>query len=170
MDEKAFGEIYQTHLDAIFRHCYFRVSDRDQAQDLAQATFIKTWEYLRKGKRIDNMKAFLYKVANNLVVDYYRQKKAISLDALKEKGFEPVGDRGDKVINKLDEEILKNMLYLIKKEYREIMVMRYVDGLKPRDISEITGESQNVISVRIYRAVKAFRKVVKARGYATKLG
>ena len=109
MDEKAFGEIYQTHLDAIFRHCYFRVSDRDQAQDLAQATFIKTWEYLRKGKRIDNMKAFLYKVANNLVVDYYRQKKAISLDALKEKGFEPVGDRGDKVINKLDEEILKKM-------------------------------------------------------------
>lgn len=169
MDDKAFGEVYQTHLDAIFRHCYFRVDDRDQAQDLAQATFIKTWEYLKRGKRIDNMKAFLYKVANNLVVDYYRQKKAISLDTLKEKGFEPVGEQGNKIVNKIDEEILKDMLQFIKSDYREIMVMRYVDGLKPREISAITGESQNVISVRIYRAVKAFRKVVEQNGYADKL-
>ena len=76
-------------MDAIFRHCYFRVFDRERARDLVQETFLKTWEYLTRGHDIENIRAFLYRVATNLIIDDSRRKKEISLEQLSESGFDP---------------------------------------------------------------------------------
>src|SRR3990167_2535302 len=74
---------------------FFKVNDRTISEDLVQDTFMKTWKYLVRGGKIDLMKAFLYHVLNDLIVDEYRKKKTTSLDALQEKGFEPsVEDSG----------------------------------------------------------------------------
>src|ERR1043165_1036473 len=83
--EKEFLDAYKQHADAIFRHCYFRVYNKDLAEDLTQDTFIKTWKYISEGKEIKNIKAFLYKVAVNLIIDHSRKKTALVLDDLKEK-------------------------------------------------------------------------------------
>src|SRR3989344_3440161 len=83
--EEAFTQGYQTHADAIYRHCYFRVHNKELAQDLTQETFIKTWKYIIEGKEIKNLKAFLYKVAINLIIDDSRKKKAVVFDSVKEK-------------------------------------------------------------------------------------
>ena len=52
--EKEFLDAYQQYADAIYRHCFFRVYNRDLAQDLTQETFIKTWKYISEGKEIKN--------------------------------------------------------------------------------------------------------------------
>ena len=77
---------YEKGLNA---RAFFKVSDRATSQDFVQNTFIKTWSYLLKGGKIDIMKAFLYHVLDNLIVDQYRKHKTSSLDFLIEKGFEP---------------------------------------------------------------------------------
>lgn len=63
---------------ALNKHSYFKLGNRSQSTDLVQDTFIKTWSYLVKGGKIEVMKAFLYHVLNNLIVDEYRKRKTVS--------------------------------------------------------------------------------------------
>ena len=155
--EKIFNDAYEAYADAIFRHCYFRVFDRDRARDLMQDAFVRTWEYLMKGEQIDNIRAFLYRVANNLVIDDVRKKKEASLDSLMEAGFNPGFDGSQEMKNKVDEWKVLSTFKKIEKHYREVLIMRHIDGLSPSEIAEITGESSNVISVRLHRGTQQLR-------------
>src|SRR3989344_7747615 len=85
MSEKEFLDAYEQHADAIYRHCYFRVYNEDLAKDLSQETFIKTWKYVTEVKEIKNIKAFLYRVAVNLIIDNSRKKTTLVFDEIKEK-------------------------------------------------------------------------------------
>jgi len=67
--EKQFIDAYDKYSEAIFRHCYYRVFDRERAKDFVQETFCKTWKYIVDGNDIENIRAFLYKTANNLIID-----------------------------------------------------------------------------------------------------
>ena len=90
--EKDLLDAYDAYADAIFRHCYYKTSDRELAQDLTQEVFLKAWSYMQAKHPILNMRAFLYRLSDNLVIDWYRKKKSQSLDALTEQGFEPSDD------------------------------------------------------------------------------
>ncbi len=156
--QSQFIESYDAYADAIFRHIYFRVSDRELATDLASATFAKVWEYLAKGGQIDNMKAFLYKTASNLVIDEYRKKGAQSLDALIEEGYEPKAGTGLEAGIGAQVGELKRGLARIPEPYREMLTLRYVDEFTPQEIADLKGETPNAISVRIHRGVEMLRK------------
>src|SRR4051812_6244882 len=100
-----FLDAYNQYADAIFRYCFYKVSNRERAADLVQDTFTKTWIYLSNGKKVANLKAFLYKTANNLIIDWFRKKKMYSLDTLEEVGFDPSFDNRDRIVDHLDGEI-----------------------------------------------------------------
>ena len=102
MREEEFSAAYESYSDALFRHCYFRLYDREKSKDIVQEAFIKTWEYASKGTEIENTRAFLYKVLNNLIVDEIRRKKALSLEILLEGGFQPIDSKeGRKNLEKI---------------------------------------------------------------------
>ncbi len=145
---------YDEYADAIFRHCYLRVSNRDTGKDIMQDTFIKAYQYAKKGEKIDNVRALLYKIANNLIIDYFRKAKEVSLDAMNESGFDPKGSDGNDFGVALDEQIVVRTLGKLRPEDRELIIMRYIDNLKPRDIAVILGLAPNTVSVRIHRAIK----------------
>ena len=155
--EEEFLQAYDQYADAIFRHCYFRVFDRERGKDLMQDTFMRAWEYIAKGEKVLNMRAFLYRVANNLIVDEARKKKEASLEKLQEEGFDPSTDDTQHWKNRIDSDRVLESLVHIDESYRSILVMRFVNDLSPSEIAEITGESANTISVRIYRGLKQLR-------------
>lgn len=158
-ENKEFLAAYETFADGIFRHCYFRTSDRELARDLMQETFTKTWGYLVKGGEIKNFKAFLYRTAQNLIIDYYRQKKTQSLDALQEEGFEPTDEESNTSRYSEHREIV-TAIQKIDREYRDALTMRYLEGLSPKEIAEILGEKENTISVRIHRGLKKVKEIL----------
>lgn len=151
--------MYDNLSDAIFRHCYFRVHDRDKAKELMQETFMKTWEYLNRGNEIENLRAFIYRVANNLVIDSSRKKKEGSLEKMQEDGFQPSGGGQEKIQNIVDAKLAVASLKRIDKKYQDVLLMRYVDDLGPKEISEILDETENNISVRIHRGLQQLRKL-----------
>lgn len=158
--EQEFTKAYDQFADAIFRHCIFRVSDREKAKDIMQNTFVRLWGYMSQEKEIDNMRAFLYHIANNLIIDEYRKKKEISLDKMRDEegfdvGFEPRHD----IEAKDDYERAQALLEQLPEKYREALVMRHIDGLSVKDIAHLTHESENVISVRIHRAIEKLQKL-----------
>ncbi len=158
--QKIFIESYEAHSDAIFRYCYFKTSDRELALDLTQETFTKTWHYMSSENEIENIRAFLYRVAGNLVIDYHRKKKPTSLDILKEEGFDlATNEHENQFRTLLGEEIMAGLTKL-DGIYKEILTLRFVEDLSIEEIEKITGLSQNNISVRIHRALEKLKEIM----------
>lgn len=154
---KIFTEIFHAHADAIFRHCAFRLMDRQLGADLTQETFLRTWQQIEKGKTFENVKAFLYRVADNLIIDHVRKKKSVSLDALQEQGFDPGYNDLLSTHNRMEMERILHALHKLEEPYRRVIQMRYTEGLSVSDIAQITGDPPNTVSVRIHRALQQLR-------------
>lgn len=152
---------YEAFSDAIFRHCLFRVYQREHARDLTQQVFMKTWEYITDGKSIEHVRAFLYRTANNLIIDEVRKKKDhVSLEVLEEHGMEPSVDARDRIEASIDGLAITPYLKQLANDDREILVMRYIDDLSPQEIAHVLGETANVVSVRLHRAIKKLRQLL----------
>ncbi len=161
---KIFTDAYGKYFDAIYRHCYFRVFDHDLAGDIAQETFIKTWKYIADGGKVQNMKAFLYKISGNLVIDHSRKKKTASLDSAKESALSiRLNNSGQKALDKLEAEEIKSVIMQLDETFREPVMLRYIEELKPKEIAQVLGINANTVSVRIYNGVKMLRKILKEK-------
>ena len=163
MNNETFLKAYDEYADALFRHVFFRLFDDKKAADLVQETFYRAWMSVVDGKEIDNMRAFLYAVLNNLIIDEYRRKKEASLEVLAEKGFAPSEDLDGPLQEHLDAKDIASVLSELEEHHREVVIMRYIDDLTPKEIAGITGESTNIISVRIHRAMQKVRKILESR-------
>jgi len=159
-----FIKTYDQYSDKIFRHVYFRTGDREKAFDLMQETFTKTFLYIKGGAKIENIQAFLYKVANNLMIDEakkHQKYKLVSLEQLEEDGFMPGVDDSDDIKQKIDAETVLSKLGQIPTQYQQVIVLRYVDELSPKEIARILGESENSVRVKIHRSLKQLRKIIE---------
>lgn len=136
---------------------FFKVNNRETSEDLVQDTFVKTWSYLVKGGKIEMMKAFLYHVLNNLIVDQYRKHKTTSLDILLEKGFEPSINEQEHIFDALDGKAALLLITHLPKIYQKVMRMRYIQDLSLKEISLITGQSKNSIAVQIHRGLEKLK-------------
>lgn len=162
--QQKFLEAYDTYNDDIFRFCIVKVRNRDIALDITQDTFTKTWEYLSADKEIDNMRAFLYQVARNAIIDWSRKKKSESLDALVETGLEfGSDDEVQKTKDILDAQSAAKLIDELPDKYRDILYFRYVEDLSIQEISDITGERENTVSVRVHRGVKMIEELFKQK-------
>ena len=156
----SFIKSYDEYADALFRFAYFRIRERELAKDLVQESYIRTWNYIASGKEIENLRAFLYRTLRNIIVDETRKKKTVSLDAMQNEGFDPSDNfRKAELEFRLDSKNIVDRLTLLPEDDREIIIMRYINELGPKEIAEILDESENVVSVRINRALKKAREI-----------
>ncbi len=156
-----FEKAYDDLADPIFRYIYYRVFDRDIAKDLTQEVFCKVWDYLAKGKSIDNMNAFIYRTAHNTVVNSIRNKKqTVSIEELSESiGFDvPDTYAQDKITELQDIASILDSFTILTEKDAELMRLRYVDGLSIEEISEITRYSVSNISVKIHRLLEKLKQ------------
>lgn len=157
--EGEFLKHYDQFSDAIFRHAVFRLSDREKAKDLVQETFIRYWDYVSQGKEVLNTRALLYKIANNLVIDKYRRKEVVSLDQMREEqGFDIGNDTRPHIENQDEYDRLLVEIEKLPEKQRAVLTMRHVDGLSVKEIARISEETENVISVRIHRAIQKLKE------------
>lgn len=159
--EKEFMDAYNQYSAAILRHIFFRVDDPSLAEDMTSETFMKVWDYLAKGRQVDNLKSFIYRVANNLVIDYYRSRKNnVSIEEVY-----GLSDNKFNIVEHLDKSIeidlVKKHLAYLPPSYREILVYRYVDDLTIPEIVKLTKKSKVNIYVIIHRAIKILKKNLK---------
>lgn len=151
------AEAYQNYEGRLCSYAFSKVNDRALSEDLVQETFIKTWEYLAKGKNVELMKAFLYHVLNSLVVDEYRKHKAASLDVLLEKGHEPTAGCPDRTVAVLDGKAAIHLIQKLPQKYREVVYMRYVQELSLGEMACLTGQSKNAVAVQVHRGLRKLK-------------
>lgn len=164
-DQVAFEELYDTNADEIYRFIYFKIGRKDEAGDLSSLVFLKTWEHIQKNKIDQNktLRALIYKIARNVVVDYYREKRPenISIDD-EENKVDVVDDKNDILTDveiKNDYDDLMSKVMELKNEYREILIMRFVNELSLDEIADVTGKKKINIRVILHRAITALKEM-----------
>lgn len=166
--QATFNNLFEAESDSIFRFCLFRVSDKEQAMDLVQETFVRVWQTLQAGTAMNNPRAFLFTVAHRLIIDWYRKKKPVSLEAESEyegmdavTSTDPIDEKtsGDSLEMGAEGRYLMTKINQLNLSYRQAVYLRYVEGLSPPEIGEALGLSANAASVRINRGIKELRKL-----------
>ncbi len=149
-----FSVAHKDYEKVLNSYASFKVSDKARGEDLVQDTFVKTWSYLARGGKIHVMKSFLYHILNNLIIDEYRKSKTSSLDILLEKGFEPSFDHSQSMFDYLDGKAALLLIARLPLTYQKAMRMRYVQDLSLQEMSLITGQSKNTLSVQLHRGTQ----------------
>jgi RNA polymerase sigma-70 factor (ECF subfamily) len=160
--QSEFLSAFDAYHDAIFRFCILKVSGREVAQDLTQETFMRYWQGVQKGEKFTNERAYLYTIARNLVIDWYRKKKDSSLDAILEAGVEFSGETGHSITDHAEAEEVLSFIRKLDEDSRDLLLMRFVEGMSPQEIARHFKQSANVISVRIHRALLKVQEAMRA--------
>jgi RNA polymerase sigma-70 factor (ECF subfamily) len=156
-DRKAFAKLYDRFVTPIYRFVYFRVYNKCLAEDLTSQTFLKAVENIagydrNKGK----FSSWLYRIARNLVIDYYRsRKKTVELDETWEIPSDI--DIEDDLHKKDLAERLKELMDILSGEQREIVVLRLWQELPYSEIALIMGKSEAGCKMMFSRAIVKLR-------------
>lgn len=159
--EQAFTASFAEYGDAIFRFCLVKVSHVDLAEDMTQEVFMRYWQYLRDGREMTNTRSLLYTIANNLAKDWYKRKKASPLDDQETASSVLQTREASPELVAAYKEALDTMADLESGD-REVLLLRYVEGLPPKEIAKALGESANTVSVRLNRATKRLQQKLHA--------
>ncbi len=115
---------------------------------------------MRSGKQVDMARGFLYRTARNLIIDHYRRKKPVSLDAMFDDTGNDMADPHNVPIGtEYDKQELLHRLKQLPEQHYEVLVMRFVQELTVSEIAAAYKESPNTVSVRIHRALRHAQKL-----------
>jgi RNA polymerase sigma-70 factor (ECF subfamily) len=172
-DPEAFARIYDRHVEAIYRFVYLKLPRKEDAQDITSETFTRAWQHINAEKQVANVRAFLYQIARNLVVDFYRSRKQEpSVEELVT--FEQAGTSSDSegilesvrlpvqangMEPRAELALIFSKLLRLKEDYRDVLTLRLIDDLPFSVIGEILGKSAGNIRVIYHRALKALKEI-----------
>ena len=165
-DKDAFIRAYDLYVDQLYRFIYFKVGNREEAEDLCSAMFLKTWHYILENSLKDQMtlKALFYKISRNLIIDHYRKtkgKETMSLDD--EKGIKITDEKqnlNNDIELKADLLVLESKLPELKDEYREVIILRFINELSIKEIAEVLDKSRGNVRILIYRSLNALKELL----------
>ena len=144
--------------DKIFRYCYFKVYDKQLAEDITQETF---YRFLKQNYQIDKSKELpcLYTIAGNLCTDAFRRRAAESLYQNQE---EPTYDPFEKW---MDDFTFHSIIARLPKDEQELLLLRYANELSVTDISKITGLSRFAVYRKISNVLKRLKEALRKEGF-----
>ena len=168
-DKDAFGKIYDTFFDAIYRYVFFRMR-AGEVEDVVENIFIKCWMNLDKYEKRDfSFSAWLYKIACNTVIDYHRSHRKI--EAIDERIVDESEEAMPKKIAEdgLMSEKVRAALNQLKDPYRQVVTLKFLNGLSNFEIAEILGEREGNIRVLQFRGLKELKKNLEEQGISREI-
>ncbi len=136
----------------IYRYCYYRVRNKDVAEDLTQETFLRFFKsnYEEKGKEMN----YLYTIAKNLCINEIKNNvRAVQNDAIE---VESVVD--EDMVEKIH---IRNLLMELPEDDREVLILRYMNGETVSDISKLLGISRFALYRKIQNAKKELKNMLE---------
>lgn len=159
-DKDAFSKIYDFFADSIYRYVFFRVNKED-ADDLIEQVFLRVWENIGKYKKTKESKfsSWVFRIAHNLVIDYYRNNKIKDVSELDLNI--PTMDREHNPLAKTEDRlnilILRKALNKLKKHYREFLILKFINELSNKEIADLLDKSEGGVRILQLRALKALK-------------
>lgn len=152
-DKEAFAKLYLKHFDSIYRYIFFRVGqDRELAEDLTQDVFYKAWEKIHSlGKKGINIRAWIFRIAHNLVIDHYRSDKS----NVRLKEYLPDDkDTYKEALKIIEKDELIKAIDKLSDVQKEIVIMKFIEGFSNKEISQVLKKKEDAIRAIQSRAFK----------------
>ena len=158
-DSEAFALIYDAYVERVYRYILFRVSEAEATEDLVSQVFLKAWQNLERYKSGSSpFIAWLYTIARNLVIDYYRAKKdmlpledARSLPSDMQSPHEEVEAR-------FNLEAMRDGLQALTGDQQQVLILKYIAGLPNENIAKIMNKQEGTIRGLQMRALQTLSK------------
>lgn len=157
-DANAFGELYDRYFDQMYRYISFRVPTTEEVEDLTETLFLKTMEALHKQDGvIKNFRAWLYRSAQNLVIDHYRTRK--DWQSLDEVGQIPDEEPGPEASMELaiQTATVQRAISRLAPDLQQVISCRFINSLSHAETAEIMGLKEGHLRVLQHRALKQLR-------------
>lgn len=168
-DPEAYGLLYDLYVKKIYRFIFFKISSREEAEDLTSEVFLKAWNYLveNSGQEIRSFASFVYRIARNLVVDFYREraKRAAEspLDIVSETLVVSSGNVQEQLAVDSEMDAIMKALKKMKLEYQEAVLLHYIDELSAGEVAQILGKSRINTRVTLHRALKKLKELLESK-------
>lgn len=164
-DKQAFGILYQRYLDDIYRFVFYKVSNQSIAEDITEETFLKIWERMpkiyQKDGGFDNFSAYLYRMANNRVIDYYRKKKPVEIDMTLTESQAPLPE--EIMDRQVTSDMLSNAIRKLEPDYQQIIILRFINRLSHKQAASIMNISDVNARVLQFRAIKKLQEMLSEK-------
>lgn len=159
----AFGILYDYYQPKIYRFIYLKVNKKEDAEDLTHQVFLSAWTKIKEyEERGFPFSSWLYKIARNEVIDFYRQRKEqVSIDDIEPMLISSSNDSANKIDLKIQIEKTKKAIQKLKQDYQDIIIMRFVDDLSVKEVAKVLQKSEGAVKIMQHRAIKALRKFLE---------
>jgi len=154
--EEDFDVAYESYAPGIYRYFFWRTKDVDLSEDLTSNVFEKAWVKRESFER-GSVRAWLYKIAHNLLVDHWRVKKDLPLV-----DDDSVPSQAESVTTTLDKQMTAERLMVavnnLPQQMRVVVGLRFMKGLPVKQVARLLDLSESNVRVIQYRALKEIRK------------
>jgi RNA polymerase sigma factor (sigma-70 family) len=157
-DPDAFGRLYDAYVKRIYRFVYFKLQSTEEAQDVTSEVFLKLWQYLQTENKVSHLGALLYQISRNAIIDHRRKMRPEArIDASEQLLDMPDISGLANIYRSAELSQVLTAVKLLKDEYREVLTMRYIDGIPPTEIAALLGKKPGHVRVLLHRALETVR-------------
>jgi len=160
----AFSTLYDSCVDRVYRHAFYRVSNQNDAEDITQEVFARAWKAIDKYRPSGApFLAWLLIIAGNLITDYYRKRQTNFKrdEEYKKNLFYSATDPEERVETNIDNAVVKEAVLKLKGDRQKVILMHFIDGFSYEEIASSMQKSENAIRVIQYRALEDLKKLLK---------
>ncbi len=162
LEESALSTIFDQYYDLLFRYIYHHIGNRLTAEDLTSDVFRNLLEQLKQGRGpTKSLKAWLYRVAHNLMVDELRRGKFRQHEMLDDNQQSSDLHIGDQVQKTIDEQIILQALNTLTDKQRDVISLKFMFGLDNEEITQVLGINMGTVKALQFRGLQALRRYLE---------
>lgn len=164
-DPDAFGQLYNLYFERVYRYARLRLGNPTDAEDVTAGVFLSAWRTIDRFTPTHNASfaGWLFRLAHNALVDRYRRvKPLVSLDnELDAELAQQEVTTPDAVLERrLTFAELHQAMQQLTDEQREVVLLRFVEGLSAREVGDIMGKQEGTVRGMQFRAIEALRRAL----------
>jgi RNA polymerase sigma-70 factor (ECF subfamily) len=163
-EAEAFGELYERHVNAVYRFLYARLDNSMDAEDFSEEVFLRAWNsvpnYRERGVPF---LAFLLIIARNVLIDHYRKNgrspQQITIEDIQLRDTNP--EPSEVSTMNLKNQEIRQALGRLRDDYQEVLVLRFLNDMSPNETAQVMKRSTGAVRVLQHRAIVALRKTME---------
>ncbi len=164
-DPVVLGQIYDEYSEKIYNYIYYRVGDRDLAQDLMAEVFLKALDAIKvyRGWHT-SLSGWLYRIAHNLVADHFRAKPMKEALPLDEQLIADEGNPALVVSQMLTQQRLRAAVNSLTEDQQQVVILKFVEEMSNADVARILGKTEGAVKSLQHRALASLRRYLEEQG------
>ena len=165
VDHSAFSTLYRRYLDRVYGYCFYLLGDHHDAEDATERTFLAALAAIDRYRDQGlTFRAWLFRIAHNQLANVLRarsRQRTAPLDAV----MEPMapGDPAAELVQAEEARTVRHAVALLAEDRRQVIVLRFVDGLSAREIGAVIGRSEGAVRVLQHRALRDLAALLARR-------